>query len=106
MLSKMLKVNKVANGRIDGLCDPAEDIEPYIGSSSLDFPQIGPARARHERKLALGYTAGLPLAPDALSQALFLGYVVHATSVGVGYSNMARYREPDSLFSSILSRES
>ena len=101
-LSKMLKIDGTVDGRIDGLCDSAEDVESDIGSSCFDFSQMGSARARHERNLALGYAAGLPLMSDDLSQALFLGYVVHATSVGVGYSKTVRYREQTPCFKYVV----
>lgn len=98
----MLKIDGTVDGRIDGLCDSAEDVESDIGSSCFDFSQMGSARARHERNLALGYAAGLPLMSDDLSQALFLGYVVHATSVGVGYSKTVRYREQTPCFKYVV----
>ena len=76
--SSQLKVNEVTHSNVERLGDTDENIDADVGRSCLDFPEVGAARARHERKLSLRYAAPGALSAYSGTNGPLLLRVVHA----------------------------
>ena len=72
------KVNEVPRPHIKRPGDTDENIDADVSRSCLDFPEVGAARARHERKLSLRYAAPSALSAYSGANGPLLLRVVHA----------------------------
>ena len=78
---RLLEFNQVPYGHIKGVGNANEHVDAHIGRSYLDFPEIGAARACHERELALRDATAGPLGDDSGPESPLLLCVVHSASI-------------------------
>lgn len=89
-----LEVNKVANLHIEGASNATKNVNANVSPAAFQLPEIGTARARHERKLALRDVLVLAQLPYTVAKAPLLRFVIHGKSVWWLYFKLALYREP------------
>lgn len=82
------------NLHVKGASDTAKNIDADVGLAALKLPEIGAARARHERKLALRDILVLAQLPYTAAKAPLLRFVIHDKSVWWLYFKLALYKEP------------
>ena len=89
-----LEVDKIADLYVKGTSNTTENVNTDVCPATLKLPEIGAARARHERKLALRDVLVLAQLPYTVAKAPLLRFVIHDKSVWWLYFKLALYREP------------
>lgn len=94
-----LEVYEIADFDVKGVGNATEHVDADIGGARLDLPQIGTARAGHQREATLGdsllFSGGFYIQPEAF----LFARVFHRLSVGLLYCSVALFREPYWLYS-------
>lgn len=76
-----LELDELAHLRVERMRDADEDVDPDIGRSRLDLPEIGAADARHQGELPLRDALLASELPDAGPQLSLFAHVIHASSI-------------------------
>ena len=89
-----LEVDKIADLYVKGTSNTTENVNTDVSLAALKLPEIGAARARHERELALRDILVLAQLPYTVTEAPLLRFAIHGKSVWWLYFKLALYREP------------
>ena len=100
-----LEVNKVANLHIEGASNATKNVNANVSPAAFQLPEIGTARARHERKLAMRDVLVLAQLPYTVAKAPLLRFVTRKRSAWWLNLRMALYRKPFQLATEVIGQK-
>ena len=100
-----LEVDKIADLYVKGTSNTTENVNTDVCPATLKLPEIGAARARHERKLALRDVLVLAQLPYTVAKAPLLRFVTRKRSAWWLNLRMALYRKPFQLATEVIGQK-